>query len=165
MSRGHRIASRINTQLEEKGIQLMAAKYKIEQYIKEISSAQHGPVPSELPHGEDGEGYAGPAGRLLERRRVPAVGRWKRGKKKPMRNPRQKAGRTGSGDKIADDEEARRYITAHLGKMTAEDVCALFLVRLDQAAEMAETYGQGEKEHMMRAWGRSCPPCSAARTS
>lgn len=38
----HLIASRINAQLEEKGVQLMAAKYKIEQYIKEISSAQQG---------------------------------------------------------------------------------------------------------------------------
>lgn len=36
------IAARINAQLEEKGIQLIAAKYKIEQYIKEIESAQQG---------------------------------------------------------------------------------------------------------------------------
>ena len=36
------ITSRINTQLEEKGIQLMAAKYKIEQYAKEIDSVQQG---------------------------------------------------------------------------------------------------------------------------
>ncbi|HIW82765.1 MAG TPA: hypothetical protein H9873_00345 [Candidatus Dorea gallistercoris] len=36
------IASRVNAQLEEKGIQLMAAKYKIEQYMKEIESAQQG---------------------------------------------------------------------------------------------------------------------------
>lgn len=38
----HMIAARINAQLEEKGIQLMAAKYKIEQYMKEINSAQQG---------------------------------------------------------------------------------------------------------------------------
>ena len=38
----HMIASRINAQLEEKGIQLMAAKYKIEQYIKEIEGTQRG---------------------------------------------------------------------------------------------------------------------------
>lgn len=38
----HMIASRANTYLEEKGIQLMAAKYKIEQYIKEINSIQQG---------------------------------------------------------------------------------------------------------------------------
>lgn len=36
------IAASVNAQLEEKGIQLMAAKYKIEQYIKEIESAQQG---------------------------------------------------------------------------------------------------------------------------
>lgn len=36
------IASRVNAQLEEKGIQLMAAKYKIEQYIKKISDTQQG---------------------------------------------------------------------------------------------------------------------------
>ncbi len=34
------IASKINAQLEEKGIQLMAAKYKIEQYVKSINSLQ-----------------------------------------------------------------------------------------------------------------------------
>ena len=33
------IIERINAQLDEKGIQLMAAKYKIEQYLKEVSSA------------------------------------------------------------------------------------------------------------------------------
>ncbi|MBS5431545.1 MAG: hypothetical protein KHX75_10805 [Lachnospiraceae bacterium] len=38
----HLIASRVNAQLEEKGIQLMAAKYKIEQYINEISNTQQG---------------------------------------------------------------------------------------------------------------------------
>ena len=38
----HLIASRVNAQLEEKGIQLMAAKYKIEQYINEISNTQKG---------------------------------------------------------------------------------------------------------------------------
>lgn len=37
-----KIASRVNAQLEEKGIQLMAAKYKIEQYIKRISDTQQG---------------------------------------------------------------------------------------------------------------------------
>ena len=37
-----KIASRVNAQLEEKGIQLMAAKYKIEQYIKKISDTQQG---------------------------------------------------------------------------------------------------------------------------
>ena len=37
-----RVASQVNAQLEEKGIQLMAAKYKIEQYIKEIDSLQQG---------------------------------------------------------------------------------------------------------------------------
>ena len=36
------ISSRINAQLEEKGIQLMAAKYKIEQYIKSINETQQG---------------------------------------------------------------------------------------------------------------------------
>lgn len=36
------IAAKINAQLEEKGIQLIAAKYKIEQYVKEIESAQQG---------------------------------------------------------------------------------------------------------------------------
>ncbi len=36
------IASRVNAQLEEKGIQLMAAKYTIEQNMKEIESAQQG---------------------------------------------------------------------------------------------------------------------------
>nr|WP_307998608.1 hypothetical protein [uncultured Merdimonas sp.] len=38
----HMITSRVNAQLEEKGVQLMAAKYKIEQYIKEIEGAQQG---------------------------------------------------------------------------------------------------------------------------
>lgn len=33
------IIERINAQLDEKGIQLMAAKYKIEQYLKEVSNA------------------------------------------------------------------------------------------------------------------------------
>ena len=37
-----RVASQVNAQLEEKGIQLMAAKYKIEQYVKEIDSLQQG---------------------------------------------------------------------------------------------------------------------------
>ena len=37
-----RIASKVNSQLEEKGIQLMAAKYKIEQYVKELDSLQQG---------------------------------------------------------------------------------------------------------------------------
>lgn len=37
-----KIASKVNSQLEEKGIQLMAAKYKIEQYVKEIDSLQQG---------------------------------------------------------------------------------------------------------------------------
>lgn len=37
-----KIASKVNSQLEEKGIQLMAAKYKIEQYVKEINSLQQG---------------------------------------------------------------------------------------------------------------------------
>lgn len=37
-----RIERRINAQLEEKGIQLIAAKYKIQQYAKEIESAQQG---------------------------------------------------------------------------------------------------------------------------
>lgn len=36
------IEQRINVQLEEKGIQLLAAKYKIEQYAKELDSAQQG---------------------------------------------------------------------------------------------------------------------------
>ena len=36
------VVRRINAQLEEKGIELMAAKYKIEQYAKEIDSAQQG---------------------------------------------------------------------------------------------------------------------------
>lgn len=36
------IAARINAELEERGIQLIAAKYKIEQYAKEIESAQQG---------------------------------------------------------------------------------------------------------------------------
>lgn len=35
------IVSRINAQLDEKGIQLIAAKYKIEQYLKEVYSASH----------------------------------------------------------------------------------------------------------------------------
>lgn len=34
------IATKINAQLEEKGIQLMAAKYKLEQYVKSINSLQ-----------------------------------------------------------------------------------------------------------------------------
>ena len=38
----HMITSRVNAQLEEKGVQLMAAKYTIEQYIKEIEGAQQG---------------------------------------------------------------------------------------------------------------------------
>lgn len=36
------ILRRINSELEEKGIQLIAAKYKIEQYAKEINNAQEG---------------------------------------------------------------------------------------------------------------------------
>ena len=36
------IAARINTELEEKGIQLIAAKHKIDQYMKEVNSAQQG---------------------------------------------------------------------------------------------------------------------------
>lgn len=36
------IVRQINAQLEEKGIQLIAAKYKIEQYAKEIENAQMG---------------------------------------------------------------------------------------------------------------------------
>ncbi len=36
------IVRKINTQLEEKGIQLLAAKYKIEQYAKELDGAQQG---------------------------------------------------------------------------------------------------------------------------
>ena len=36
------IVRQINAQLEEKGIQLSAAKYKIEQYAKEIENAQIG---------------------------------------------------------------------------------------------------------------------------
>ena len=36
------IVRQINAQLEEKGIQLIAAKYKIEQYAKEIENAQIG---------------------------------------------------------------------------------------------------------------------------
>ena len=71
-----------------------------------------------------------------------------------MRNPRRKAAGQEAAIRLPDDEEARRYITAHLGKMTAEDICALFLVRLDQAAEMTETYGQEEKEHMMACVGK-----------
>lgn len=38
--RKSQIALRMNSQLEEKGIQLMAAKYKIEQYVKNINSLQ-----------------------------------------------------------------------------------------------------------------------------
>lgn len=36
------IEQKINAQLEEKGIQLLAAKYKIEQYAKELDGAQQG---------------------------------------------------------------------------------------------------------------------------
>lgn len=36
------VASRMSSQLEEKGIQLMAAKYKIEQYVKDLNSLQQG---------------------------------------------------------------------------------------------------------------------------
>ncbi len=36
------IALRMNSQLEEKGIQLMAAKYKIEQYVKNMNELQQG---------------------------------------------------------------------------------------------------------------------------
>ena len=36
------IAARINMELEEKGIQLIAAKHKIDQYMKEVNSAQQG---------------------------------------------------------------------------------------------------------------------------
>ena len=36
------IAARIDADLEEKGIQLLAAKYKIEEYMKEVNSAQEG---------------------------------------------------------------------------------------------------------------------------
>ena len=36
------IAARINKELEEKGIQLVAAKHKIDQYMKEVNSAQQG---------------------------------------------------------------------------------------------------------------------------
>ena len=96
----HRIASRINTQLEEKGIQLMAAKYKIEQYIKEISSAQQGlyllnsrmekmvkDMPVRLDDYWDGEEY-----RQLE---------VEEGKEKTNEKPETESSRTGSGDKIA----------------------------------------------------------------
>lgn len=96
----HRIASRINTQLEEKGIQLMAAKYKIEQYIKEISSAQQGlyllnsrmekmvkDMPVRLDDYWKGEEY-----RQLE---------VEEGKEKTNEKPETESSRTGSGDKIA----------------------------------------------------------------
>lgn len=96
----HRIASRINTQLEEKGIQLMAAKYKIEQYIKEISSAQQGlyllnsrmekmvkDMPVRLDDYWEGEEY-----RQLE---------VEEGKEKTNEKPETESSRTGSGDKIA----------------------------------------------------------------
>lgn len=36
------VVKRINAQLEEKGIELIAAKYKIEQYAKELDNAQQG---------------------------------------------------------------------------------------------------------------------------
>ena len=36
------IAARINMELEEKGIKLIAAKHKIDQYMKEVNSAQQG---------------------------------------------------------------------------------------------------------------------------
>ena len=96
----HRIASRINTQLEEKGIQLMAAKYKIEQYIKEISSAQQGlyllnsrmekmvkDMPVRLDDYWEVEEY-----RQLE---------VEEGKEKTNEKPETESSRTGSGDKIA----------------------------------------------------------------
>ena len=36
------IVSKVNSELEAKGIQLMAAKHKIEHYMKEVNSAQQG---------------------------------------------------------------------------------------------------------------------------
>ena len=96
----HRIASRINTQLEEKGIQLMAAKYKIEQYIKEISSAQQGlyllnsrmeKMVKDMPVRLD-DYWAGEEYRQLE---------VEEGKEKTNEKPETESSRTGSGDKIA----------------------------------------------------------------
>ena len=96
----HRIASRINIQLEEKGIQLMAAKYKIEQYIKEISSAQQGlyllnsrmeKMVKDMPVRLD-DYWAGEEYRQLE---------VEEGKEKTNEKPETESSRTGSGDKIA----------------------------------------------------------------
>lgn len=76
------IAARINMELEEKGIQLIAAKHKIDQYMKEVNSAQQGlfniytrmnqlieKMPVRLDDYWDGEHY-----RALEKKREVQAG-------------------------------------------------------------------------------------------